>query len=416
MYLKHFKLKRKPFDQLPNPDFLFLTEQHEEALTRMRLALAVDDSFAVVTGEVGSGKTTLVRKVLSDMGDECVTAFITHTRLSDIELLQFILVEFDIRPFDMGKTEMITVLRRFVSEQHANSRRVVIVVDEAQNLGIEVLEELRLLTCLDSEEAKALNIILVGQPQLSHTLQSADLDQLRQRCRLQFHLRGLSEEDTGKYIHHRMAVAKGKAVALFDESAVEIVYQQTQGVPRLINTLCDTALMMACIAGRKAITSDSMDEAIAELGWTPFGSGGRVAIHDEVTAGRAVMLTVKKGNELVSEHFLNLPSYIVGRADDCGINIKSKYLSRHHALISFDGGRWMISDLKSTNGIFVKGRAVQSWHLADGDVVDIGEHQLVFAMKSVQPVEVAPGVDVSDFAMAETIVIDSDEFVESADD
>ena len=410
MYLKHFKLERKPFDQLPDPDFLFLTEQHEATLTRMRFALAADDSFVVITGEVGSGKTTLVRKILSDMSEECDVAFITHTRLSDIELLQMILLELGIRPFSMGKVEMVAEFRRYVDQRRTDGRRVVIVIDEAQNLTIDVLEELRLLTCLDSVDTKAVNIIMVGQPQLSRTLQSPDLDQLRQRCRLQYHLRGLSEEDTGKYIRHRIAIVSKKNRDLFDEAAAAAVYRHTNGVPRLINTLCDTALMMARVTERDVVSTDSIDDAIKELGWTPFASGGRVDVHDEVATGRAVMLSVKKGNVLVAEHFLNLPSYIVGRADDCGVRIKSKFLSRHHALISFDGDRWTIADLKSTNGIIINGSAVQNRELSDGDVVEIGDHELVFAMQTVQHKESsASDLEVPELAMLETVVIERGE-------
>lgn len=416
MYLKHFKLKKRPFDQLPNPDFLYLTEQHEEAFTRMRFSLAVDDSFTIITGEVGSGKTTLIRKLLSDISDECTPAFITHTRLSDIELLQLILVEFGIRPFSMGKVEMITELRQYIGQQHDIGRRVVIVVDEAQNLEVEILEELRLLTCLDSVDQKAVNIILIGQPQLSRILDSPDLEQLRQRCRLQFHLHGLSKEETEEYIRHRLTIAKGRKIDLFDVDAAAAVFQHTRGVPRLVNTLCDTALMMARISERKLVSMDSIEDAVNELGWTAGGSGNGLMAQNDIAAGPVARLTVSQGSKFIGEFSLDHLSYIIGRGADCSIMIDSKFLSRHHAIVNCEGREWTIMDLNSTNGVSVNGRTVQSWRLRDGDKIDIGINQLKFILDD--PTNRASTDDATDseLAMMETVVIDEAAIVKTTSD
>jgi len=411
MYLKHFNLERAPFDQLPDPEFLFLTEQHTEALARMRFALAINDSFAIITGEVGSGKTTLLRKLLSDIDENCITAFITHTKLSATELLQLILVEFGTRPFSMGKIELITELRAFIERMQAEGSRVVIVVDEAQNLGAEVLEELRLLTCLDDAEQKALNIVLLGQPQLSRIIHSPELDQLRQRCRLQFHLKGLSRQETGDYIRHRLRIARGEEADLFDESAVSTVYWYTRGIPRLINTLCDTALMMAAVAERPAVGKDSVEDAIAELGWSD--TSARRQSRPGGDAGKApAVLDVWRSGELVASVPLAEESYVVGRAPGCNITIRSRFLSRHHALISFDKGYWAVSDLRSTNGVAVNGRKVRSSRLSDGDTIEIGRHQLVFKLSGS-----GAGADTGTGAKSahpaeESVVIDTDEIAE----
>ena len=142
MYLEHFGLSKRPFEQLPDPDFLFLSDQHEEALTSIGFAVAIQDSFVVVTGEIGSGKTTLLHAFLREHLDDAEVAFVTQTRLSDVELLQAILVEFGESPFDMGKVELITLLKKVIERIHGENKQVVIVVDEAQNLSTEVLEEL----------------------------------------------------------------------------------------------------------------------------------------------------------------------------------------------------------------------------------------------------------------------------------
>jgi type II secretory pathway predicted ATPase ExeA len=376
MYQKHFKFKRKPFEQLPDPEFLFLTGQHEEALTRMNFALATNDSFAVITGEVGSGKTTLVRRMLADVSKNAAIAFITHTRVTDVELLQLILVEFGLRPFDMGKVELLVELRNFIEERHREHKRVIIVVDEAQNLGIDVLEELRLLTCLDSTEEKAVNIVLSGQPQLSRLIDSPELEQLRQRCRLRFHLHRLSKEQTVRYIEHRLAIAKGEESRLFEPGAISAVFELTAGVPRLINTLCDTALIMAWLADADVVTAASVSEAADELGWPNDRAVHHIGGIGDIRT--LPTLLVRKDAKLVSEFVLAESSYIIGRAEDCSIVVESKYLSRHHAILSRHDSVWMISDLKSTNGIRVNGRSVKSQELQDGDIIAIGAHHMVF--------------------------------------
>lgn len=385
-----------PFDQLPDPEFLYFTKQHTEALTRMQLALAMNDSFAVVTGEIGSGKTTLVRKLLAELGDKCVTAFITHTRLTDIELLQLILVEFGVEPFAMGKSEMVINLQDFVREQHEQGCRAVIVVDEAQNFGVEVLEELRLLTCMDTEYSKAINIILVGQPQLSTTLRSPDLEQLRQRCRLRFHMNNLTEEETSEYVKHRLNVAAGKEVEIFDDVALVAVYEHARGVPRLINMICDTALIMARVSDRDTVSLESVEDAVEELDWSPQNLGIRTIVQDQLAAGAAGHISVVRAGKVIGEHVLSMPSYVIGRADDCSIVLDSRYLSRHHALISNDSRGWSISDLKSTNGIQVNGRNVQTWRLRDGDVVDIGECRLKFSWQKFEMSDVGTETEVLD--------------------
>ena len=396
MYLKHFNLGRMPFDQLPNPDFLYLTEQHEEALTRMQYALAANDSFAIVTGEIGSGKTTLVRRLLSDLAEECVAAFVTHTRVTDVELLKMILVEFGMQPFDMGKSELVTRIQDFVRQQQGKGRRVVIVVDEAQNFDADVLEEIRLLTCMDTEVNKALNIILIGQPQLSETLELPDLEQLRQRCRLRFHIDSLSKSDTVEYVLHRLNIASIDNSRVFDSDALRRIYSHTGGIPRLINTLCDTAMTMACVSESELVTSESIDQALMELDWS-LGSHGSGAFQpDRLVASSAAHMTITRGGKVIDEYILSMPSYVLGRADDCSVVIKSKFLSRHHALINHDHRGWMIADLKSTNGILVNGRKVQLSRLKDGDIVEIGDCQLRFSLKPAEITALGTATEVLD--------------------
>jgi type II secretory pathway predicted ATPase ExeA len=380
VYLEHFNLKCNPFDQLPDPDFLYLTEQHKEALARMQFALAINDSFAIITGEVGSGKTTLVRKLLSDFAEECRPVFITHTRLNDIELLQMILIELGVKPYKMGKIQLLKKLHQIVDSERDKGRRIVLVVDEAQNFSAPLLEELRLLTCMDSEKSKSVNILLIGQPQLRRTLASPDLDQLRQRCRLRFHLDALSADETPEYIRHRLAIAEGNADDIFDEDVISSVHGYTRGVPRLVNTLCDTAMIMAYTSKRKRVTRESIDDALAELAWSEPAAPRDTSDLDELGAESAGRLTISQNGEVCGQYTLNMQSYIIGRSEDCSIVVNSAYLSRHHALLAHDSGGWVISDLNSTNGITVNDRLVRVGRLKHGDLVGIGNCLMRFTL------------------------------------
>ena len=390
MYLEHFNLKCNPFDQLADPDFLYLTEQHKEALARMQFALAINDSFTIITGEVGSGKTTLVRKLLSDLAAECTPAFLTHTRLNDTELLQMILVELGIKPYKMAKIKLLKELHRVVDLEREKGRRVVIVADEAQNFSAPLLEELRLLTCMDSEKSRSINIVLVGQPQLSRTLASPDLDQLRQRCRLRFHLNALSASETPDYIKHRLAIAEGNADDIFDEEAMSSIYGYTRGVPRLINTLCDTSMIMAFTSQREMVTRESIDDAVRELAWPEPAVPRDTSNLDELSQESTGWLTISQNGVVRGEHTLNMQSYVIGRAEDCSIVIKSAYLSRHHALLAHDASGWVISDLNSTNGITVNDREVRVARLEHGDVVGIGNCMMRLTLDAAH---IHPSVD-----------------------
>jgi type II secretory pathway predicted ATPase ExeA len=390
VYLDHFNLDKNPFDQVPNPDFLYMTPQHEEALTRMQFALAINDSFTIVTGEVGSGKTTLVRKLLAGMEEELRSVFVTHTRVSALELLQMILYELGVKPFKMGKTELLVKFRRIVEKEREEKRRVVVVVDEAQNFSAGVLEELRLLTCMDTEDAKAINIILIGQPQLSNTLASPDLDQLRQRCRLRFHLKALTDAETSEYIRHRIQVAGGDPDAVFEKEALESIYVHTRGIPRLINTLCDTAMIMAKVENEDRVTMRAIDDALGELAWEYASIASTSSTQDQLDIHSTAYLTVTVRGKVRAKYTLNMPSYVVGRSNDCSIVLHSKFLSRHHALLLRDTQGWMILDLKSLNGVSVNGRKVNFARLTDRDVIGIGEFLCRFALHKRQETKVLP--------------------------
>src|SRR3954454_22472603 len=245
MYCDLFQLKEPPFRLTPDPQFLFASKQHARAKAYMESTIWLADGFVVITGEIGSGKTTLIESFLAEMPPDIVVAHISQTQLSPVEFLQAVLVEFGFKPFRKRKVELLSMLKDFLIEQYAAGKKLLLVIDEAQNLSRKVLEEVRLLTGLESQKEKLIRIIIAGQPELSRKLDSPRLAQLTQRVRLRFHLSALSKRETHEYITHRLNVAGANGRTIFTDAASDMVFRYAGGVPRLVNVLCDTALLCA---------------------------------------------------------------------------------------------------------------------------------------------------------------------------
>ncbi|OGI58647.1 MAG: hypothetical protein A2V58_08215 [Candidatus Muproteobacteria bacterium RBG_19FT_COMBO_61_10] len=270
MYLKYFNLKEHPFQLTPDSDFLYMSESHARAKAYMDYTIWNRDGFVVVTGEVGAGKTTLIQKLLSEFDENILVAKIFQTQLDEVEFLQAVLVEFGFNPFNAKKVELLDMLSTFLVESFLQSKQLILIVDEAQNLGKKVLEEIRMLSGLETQKEKILHVILVGQPELNHLLESSDMDQLAQRVRLRCHISALSQEEMLHYIAHRLNVAGADNANLFQPEAIALIYTYTGGIPRLINTLCDTALTCAYTDEVQTVTADVVKTAIAELQWRPY--------------------------------------------------------------------------------------------------------------------------------------------------
>src|ERR1700709_2146916 len=265
MYLELFKLNELPFRLSPDPQFLYLSKHHARAKAYMESTIWFTDGFVIITGEIGAGKTTLIETFLSELEKDVVVAQINQTQLSANEFLQSVLVQFGFEPFHMKKAELIATLNNFLIEQYTNGRRVVLIVDEAQNLSPRVLEEVRMLSGLETAKDKVMRIILAGQPELNDKLDMPELAQLTQRVRLRFHLTPLSREDTDHYIQHRLEVAGSDGRQIFAADTFPLIFRYTGGVPRLINTLCDTAMMAASTHDKDQVTVDDIKDALAEL-------------------------------------------------------------------------------------------------------------------------------------------------------
>lgn len=242
MYESFYGLDRKPFALTPDPTFLYLSKQHAVALAMLEYGLTNQAGFTLITGEVGAGKTTLLRHLLQHMSTECTVGVITNTHQSFGDLLTWILWAFELDDSNRDKVVMYQRLVEFVAVQHAGGKRVVVIVDEAQNLGVETLEELRLLSNLNVAEELVLQLILVGQPELIALLDRPELRQLAQRISVEYHIPALDYAETRNYIQHRIRIA-GSQAELFDRYAIAAIDYYSRGIPRSINNICDMCLV-----------------------------------------------------------------------------------------------------------------------------------------------------------------------------
>ena len=266
MYESFYSLKQKPFAITSNPAFLFLSQRHKEALAHLTYGIRERVGFIEITGEIGAGKTTICRALLNRLDEKTRSAFIFNSNLSENQLMQTIVEDLGIKTRQKNKAALFSELNRFLIEQLALGNNVVIIIDEAQNLSLRLLEQVRMLSNLESENEKLLQIVLVGQSELREKLSRPELRQLRQRIAVRYHIGALSREEVAQYIAHRLFLAGANgATPVFDHAAVDEIYRYSGGVPRLINMLCNKALLAGFVAEARNIRDDIVKQAVLEL-------------------------------------------------------------------------------------------------------------------------------------------------------
>ena len=264
MYIEHYGLREKPFSLTPDPRFLFLSSSHREALAHLLYGIEQGEGFIAVTGEVGTGKTTLCRTLLERLGPEAEVAYLFNPRVSGIELLEAVHRELGL-PGEGTRAQLLDGLNRFLLEMSRAGRRVLMLVDEAQNLPVETLEELRLLSNLETTTEKLLQIVLFGQPELDALLDSPALRQLRQRIGVRWRLESLSDPEASDYVLHRLRVAAGTETDLFSPAALRELRRRSRGVPRLVNLLADRALLAGYADGSQRVERVHVGRAAREI-------------------------------------------------------------------------------------------------------------------------------------------------------
>jgi general secretion pathway protein A len=265
MYETFFNFKVKPFDLVPNPDFLFLSRSHKKAKVYLDYGIRERAGFILITGEVGSGKTTLVRDLIKGLNGSATLSKVFNTKVTSEQLIAMINEDFGLDVENKDKITLLRELNDFLIDQYANHRQPILIVDEAQNLSAELLEEVRMLSNLETDRSKLLQIILVGQPELTRTLAGAELRQLRQRINIRCHISPLTRKEMEEYILHRLKVAGNREAISFSEETFNIVHGFSRGIPRLVNIICDFLLLSAFVEGTRELSPELVKEVIGEL-------------------------------------------------------------------------------------------------------------------------------------------------------
>ena len=288
MYRSYYGLLRSPFEMTPDPAFLYLGEAHREGLATLVYGVRARKGFVLLTGEVGTGKTTLLHALLSQLDADTTAAFLFNPRLEPLDFFRVLFDEYGIEERCTTKAEYLLALNRFLIERLEKGRPTLLIVDEAQNLSKEMLEEIRLLSNLETPTSKLIQIMLVGQPELSEMLALPDLRQLRQRIVLRHHLQPFDETEAVAYIEERLRLAGYTGRAIFDRGALREIFRVTGGIPRLLNIVCDSALLLGFSRELPVIGRAQVSEVAQDLALTPDAGAGTPA--DESTGRRRGLL------------------------------------------------------------------------------------------------------------------------------
>jgi len=284
MYNEYYGLVRAPFEMTPDPSFLYLGEAHREGLATLVYAVNSGKGFVMLTGEVGTGKTTLLHALLGQLDAKTNSAFIFNPRLDPLGFFRVLFEELGIGPACDSKAEYLLNLNRYLIEKLAAGERVLLIVDEAQNLSAEMLEEIRLLSNLETPTSKLIQIMLVGQPELQALIDKPELRQLRQRIALRHHLRPFDEDELAEYVEGRLEKAGYTGRGVFNKRALRELFRVTQGTPRLINVVCDGALLLGYARQESTIGPDAIREVAKDLALVPKDEGDEDENHPKETA------------------------------------------------------------------------------------------------------------------------------------
>lgn len=289
MYESYFGLTVKPFELVPNPRFLFNSRSHKKAISYLKYGLQERAGFILLTGEVGSGKTTIVRDLINNLDADMVLAMVYNTRATARQMLSMINEDFglEVDGKDKDKVALLRDLNDHLVDLHAEQKRPVIIIDEAQNLSPAVLEEIRLLSNLEADNFKLVQIVLVGQPELQKVITRPELRQLRQRISVHCHLEPLTREETEAYVYHRLAMAGNRNALRWQEGTFDTLYGYSAGIPRLINVFCDFVLLAAFVEETRDISLEMLEEVIGDVSWDRQVEAAR--LHQALAGGEGAV-------------------------------------------------------------------------------------------------------------------------------
>jgi general secretion pathway protein A len=262
MYLSYFGFKEHPFNVTPDPKFLYFGEAYQDALAYLVYGIRMRKGFVVLTGEIGIGKTTVINALLERLDDSHRVAHLVHSNMSLKDMLRFIFRDYGLEAAGKSKSELLLDLQVFLTALDQRGGNAVLIIDEAQNLRSWQLEEIRLLSNIETAKNKLIQIVLVGQPELLHLINATELRQFKQRISLHFHLKALNRDETENYIDYRVKMTGYQGKKIFEDGALDEIYHFTEGIPRLINALCDKALIKACISNQRKVDKKLIRQVI----------------------------------------------------------------------------------------------------------------------------------------------------------
>jgi type II secretory pathway predicted ATPase ExeA len=385
MYRDFFQLDDYPFRLTADARYFFMGESHARAAAYLNYLLHVRDGIGMITGESGVGKTAVLAHVLNEIQDEVVVARIQQSRLSVVDLLLAVSLQFDLHTRDQGKATLLDAIQRYVRQQHFAGKQVLLVVDEAQWLTPDVLDEIRMLANLEKHGRKLMNVILCGQPALNDVVTPRHKDALSQSVRLNCHIEPLAEEELGRYIEYRLWIAGGEHTVEFPAETLPLLMQYSGGVPRLVNVLCDMTLIAAFMRNSRYVDTECVQAAITKLGWPPYAERVNVPFRQArlpspgpVLRENAPRLRVYLEGRAIGEYVLDKSRLLIGRQARQDIVLDARNASRQHAQIINIDGEYYLQDLNSTNGTYVEQQAI-SWHaLRPGDRFRIADYVLEY--------------------------------------
>jgi len=323
MYETFFKLRSKPFDLLPDPRFIYMSKSHKKALTYLDYGIRERSGFVLLTGEVGSGKTTLIRDLLDKHYEHIVLSKIFNTRVTSEQLLAMINDDFGLAVQGKDKVTLIRDLNEFLISQYANGNQPILIIDEAQNLSAELLEEVRMLSNLEASTSKLLQIILVGQPELREILAAPELRQLRQRININCHLQALTRDELEQYISHRLEVAGNITAVSFKPESLDAIYHYSRGIPRLTNIICDFLMFLAFAEETTVLNVEMVNDVIGDLDFENYHWTEEAGSSDNgVTSNSDVLPDVR--NQIAAPELQNMLAGIVSRIDSIEYNITDR--------------------------------------------------------------------------------------------
>jgi general secretion pathway protein A len=403
MYFEYFGLRKNPFRITPDEEFLFLMGGHKNSYSYLKYTAWANDGFMLLTGEIGTGKTILLKKLHRSLSGGIKIVSISQTQLQLDDLLRILLYELTEGFEANSRAELIIRIRKNLIERKIAGEKVLLVIDEAQNLDRECLEEIRLLADEMHEGDNLINVILSGQPELEHKIDSDGLEQLKQRIRITYRLTAMKESDVGPYVDFRTYIGYGGRPltlgethlissdikqtrlpdyrSLFKQETGKLLYRNTRGIPRLINALSETSLVLAYGQRLPEVEEALITQAVDELGWMGNDPEGVEGQQDELNAEHILSIEVfSDGKAIKMLHVDHLP-FTIGRSDENDLVLGNKTVSKNHAVIDWQNDVLIIRDCESTNGIKFNGLKINAHMISNGEIAQLGRYKLRFLIR-----------------------------------